>query len=66
MVIRNLKRKVVTISITLIGIGFVISMIGFGIGNFDLNNFKSTETQKWYKTINIDEDSSLFSIEFWK
>lgn len=60
MVIRNLKRKVVTISVTLIVIGFIISTIGFGIGNFDLNGFKPTGTQKWYKTINIGEDFSSF------
>lgn len=37
-------------------------MIGFGIGNFDLNGFKATGTQKWYKIINIGENFSSFSI----
>ncbi|MDU1314798.1 MAG: hypothetical protein E6940_12150 [Clostridium septicum] len=52
MIIKNLKRKIINISVSLIVIGFIISMVGFGIGGFDLTSFKLSDTQKWYRTIN--------------
>lgn len=64
MIIRNFKRKIINISVSLIVIGFIISMVGFGIGGFDLTSFKSSDTQKWYRTINIDDNSFSFTIGF--
>lgn len=64
MIIRNFKRKVVNISVSLIVIGFIITMAGFGIGRFDLTSFKSSDTPKWYKTININENFFSFTIGF--
>ena len=63
MIIRSFKRKLIATSVGLIMIGLIISIIGFRIGGFDLDAFKPTDTQKWYKTINIDDDFS-FSIGF--
>ena len=64
MLIRNFKRKIINISIGLIVIGFIISMVGFGIDGFDLTSFKSSDTHKWYRTININENFFSFDIGF--
>lgn len=50
----NKKEKIIKVSITLIIIGFIISIVGFGLGGFNLDVFKSSDTQKWYKVIDID------------
>ena len=62
MIIRNFKRRTITTSVSLIVIGLIISIVGFGISGFDLNTFKSTDTQKWYKTINIEDNFFSFTI----
>lgn len=64
MIIEKFKKKFIITSVCLIIIGLVISIVGFGICSFDLNTFESNDTQKWYKTINIDEDSFSFTIGF--
>lgn len=50
----NKKEKIIKISIALIVIGIVISIVGFGIGGFNLDVFKSSNTQKWYNVIDIN------------
>lgn len=62
MIIINLKRKIINISVSLIVIGLIISTVGFGIDGFDLTLFKSSDTQKWYRTIIIDDN--FFSFKF--
>lgn len=62
MIIINFKRKIINISVSLIVIGLIISIVGFGIDGFDLTSFKSSDTQKWYRTIIIDDD--FFSFKF--
>lgn len=54
MIIRNKKGKAIKASVVLIVIGVIISTVGFGIGGFNLDIFKSNNTQKWYNIINID------------
>lgn len=50
----NKKEKIIKISIALIVIGIVISIVGFGLGGFNLNVFKYSDTQKWYNVIDIN------------
>ncbi|MCI9303520.1 hypothetical protein [Clostridium sp.] len=50
----NKKENIIKMSIALIVIGFIISIVGFGVGEFNLDIFKSSDTQKWYKVISID------------
>ncbi|MEG1410977.1 MAG: hypothetical protein RSD36_14165 [Terrisporobacter sp.] len=64
MIIRNFKRKVVNISLGLIVIGFIISIVGFGIDGFDLTTFKSSDSHKWYKIINSNDGFFSFGINF--
>lgn len=48
------RKKMISYSIALILVGVVISIIGFGISGFNLDTFKSLDSEKWYRTINID------------
>lgn len=64
MIIRNFKRKIVNISVSLILIGTIISIAGFGIAGFDLTSFQSNDAKKWYRTIYIDENFLSFTIGF--
>lgn len=64
MVIKKFNKKTIIISLSLIVLGFMISLIGFNIAKFDLSNFKETDSHKWYRTIQIDENSFSFSINF--
>ena len=50
----NKKEKIIKVGITLIIIGFIISIVGFGLGGFNLNVFKYSDTQKWYNVIDIN------------
>ena len=47
-------KPFIMIAILMLVIGFIISIVGFGVGGFNLDIFKSSDTQKWYKVISID------------
>lgn len=62
MIIRNFKRKTILLSSILIITGITISFIGFAMGNFDLDIFKTEGVYKWYRTINFDGDGPSFQL----
>ncbi|MBU5675715.1 hypothetical protein KQI88_04735 [Alkaliphilus sp. MSJ-5] len=53
MGIKNYKKKCITLGISLIITGTIITIVGFGLTGFDLSKFKGTDSYKWYRTINI-------------
>lgn len=73
MNIINCKKKLIKISICLIGIGILILGIGFGVQNIGTTKLGEYDTHKWYQTIrvidgswsygfNISDDVSIFHI----
>lgn len=61
MLSKSLKRKAVKISLSFIGIGLILIIVGFSIGKFDLDTFKAGDYSKWYRTIRFEDNS--FSLE---
>lgn len=53
MGIANYKKKCITLGISLIITGTIITIVGFGLTGFDLSKFKKTDSYKWYRTINV-------------
>ncbi|WP_297523115.1 hypothetical protein [uncultured Clostridium sp.] len=54
MIIKNFKKKIITTGLGLIVIGFIISIIGFGMSGFDTKIFNLNGERKWYQTITIE------------
>lgn len=63
MIIRNFKKKIISLSLILIISGITISFIGLGIGEFDLSMFEIEGGYKWYRTINFDTDGPSYQLE---
>ena len=62
MIIRNFKKKIILLSSILIITGIAIAFIGFSIGKFDLDMFKTDEQYKWYRTINFDVEGQSYQL----
>lgn len=66
MIIANLKKKIVGISIIFILTGAVLGMTGFGMAGFDLSEFEKAQEPKWYQTIHVDDGQLRVGISIGK
>ena len=64
MAIRNAKRKLIILSFGLIITGLLISIGGFAASGFNPKIFIANCKYKWYRTINIYDDSCKLQIDF--
>lgn len=63
MKIKNYKKKFIIYSISLIIIGFAITILGMGFGGFNIENFKEQNKHNWYKTVQIYDDKISYGIK---
>ena len=64
MVLRYSKRKLIILSFGLIITGLLISIAGFATSGFNSKIFITNGKYKWYRTINIYDDSFEWEINF--
>lgn len=66
MKIKDLKRKGIILSLTLILAGALVSAGAYGLFGFDYNNLKeSAMKDAWYQTIHINSNGNLwYGLEF--
>lgn len=64
MKIKKLKRKCVIVSLVLILTGAIISLLGFGIVDFNYNYLKENPIDEaWYQTIHISNDNLWYGVD---
>ena len=64
MAIRYAKRKLIILSFALIITGLLKSIAGFAASGFNPKIFITNCKYKWYRTINIYDDSFELKIDF--
>lgn len=62
MIIAKFKRKTMITAICLIIIGLIISVVGFAMEGFDINNLNTASMPGFFRTINIDKGIFSFSL----
>jgi hypothetical protein len=64
MKMKKLKRKCVIVSLVLILTGAIISLLGFGVVDFNYNYLKENPIDEaWYQTIHISNDNLWYGVD---